>query len=80
MVVVAPLFGYKIDLLVSQLSQSSDEAAPLETEVTDPAYGGYQDTYNSGYEGYNNYASAGAARALQSPWSSWSWSSLLNRF
>jgi len=82
-VVVAPLFGYKIDLIVSQLNNlsSSDEAPLAETDPSvgaDPTYGGYEASAGTGYgTGYGGYASppatgyaAGAARKLASGWSS----------
>ena len=41
-VVVAPIFGYKFDLIVSSLDElGADEAALTSPEAVDPSYGGY---------------------------------------
>jgi len=41
-VVVAPIFGYKFDLIVSSLNDlGADESALTSPEVVDPSYGGY---------------------------------------
>merc|ERR1711990_490093 len=42
LVVVAPIFGYKFDLIVSPLDDlGADEAALTSPEAVDPSYGGY---------------------------------------
>merc|ERR1712062_144175 len=50
-VVVAPIFGYKFDLIVSSLDDlGADEAALTSPEAVDPSYGGYAG-YSEGQAG-----------------------------
>merc|ERR1711936_165208 len=67
-VVVAPLFGYKFDLIVTALNDlDASEKALADPQVVDPTYGGY-----SGYseaapqplQGYRMMPSGGALTAL----------------
>ena len=39
-VVVAPIFGYKVDLLISQINSLSGDSS----QASDPVYGGYEAT------------------------------------
>ena len=68
MVVAAPLFGYKFDLIVTALNDlDASEKALADPQVVDPTYGGY-----SGYseaapqplQGYRMMPSGGALTAL----------------
>jgi len=81
-VVVAPIFGYKVDLLISQINGLSGDSL-----ASDPVYGGYEAT-GTGYgaaSGYaspevtpsSSYAYAGARRLLEAG-SSWPWTGILN--
>ena len=67
-VVVAPIFGYKFDLIVTALNDlDASEKALADPQVVDPTYGGY-----SGYseaapqplQGYRMMPSGGALTAL----------------
>ena len=77
-VVVAPIFGYKIDLLVSQINNLSQSSDPVTSPgIDDPAYGGYaaaEQDYAGAYTGYP-VTSAGARSLLDS----WNLSGVLNR-
>ena len=80
-VVVAPIFGYKVDLLISQINGLSGDSLP---PASDPVYGGYEAT-GTGYGVASSYASpqvdsayAGAARRLEAG-SAWPWTGILNR-
>ncbi len=84
-VVVAPIFGYKVDLLISQINGlTSGDRSSLLTSASDPVYtGGYEAT-GSGYGAASGYAIpvdtayAGAARSLKAG-SAWTWTGILNR-
>ena len=77
-VVVAPIFGYKVDLLISQINNLSDPAS-----ASDPAYGGYEAT-GTGY-GSPSYAGAGVdtsyagARGLEAGPAWPGWTGIINR-
>jgi len=82
-VVVAPIFGYKVDLLISQINSLSGDSS----QASDPVYGGYEAT-GTGYgasSGYaspeetpaSSYAYAGARRLLEAG-SAWPWTGILN--
>ena len=80
-VVVAPIFGYKVDLLISQINGLSGDSLPA---ASDPVYGGYEAT-GTGYGAASGYASpeldaayAGAARRLEAG-SAWPWTGILDR-
>lgn len=83
-VVVAPIFGYKVDLLISQINGLSGDRSSL-PPASDPVYtGGYEAT-GSGYGAASAYAVpqvdpayAGAARSLEAG-SAWPWTGILNR-
>ena len=77
-VVVAPIFGYKVDLLISQINNLSDPAS-----ASDPAYGGYEAT-GTGY-GSPSYVGAGVdtsyagARGLEAGPAWPGWTGIINR-
>ena len=82
-VVVAPIFGYKVDLIINQINGLSGDSLDR-SPASDPVYGGYEAT-GTGYGVASSYASpqvdsayAGAARRLEAG-SAWPWTRILNR-
>ena len=83
-VVVAPIFGYKVDLIINQINGLSSDSRDSLPPASDPVYGGYEAT-GTGYGVASSYASpqvdsayAGAARRLEAG-SAWPWTGILNR-
>ena len=85
-VVVAPIFGYKVDLIIDQINGlTSGDRSSLLTPASDPVYTGGYETTGSGYGAASGYAVppvdtayAGAARSLEAG-SAWPWTGILNR-